>query len=41
MFKEVAQLVHKRVKEIPKSTCIACFHHSVEYLFRYLTFEAL
>ena len=40
-FKDVVSLIYAQVEEIPRETCIMCFRHCVEYLFRYLTFEPL
>ena len=37
-FREIAKLVHCQVVRIPRSTCIACFRHCIEHLFRYLSF---
>ena len=40
-FKEVASLVCKQAAGINKTTCVLCFRHVIEYLFRYLVFEPL
>ena len=34
-------MVYGQVEEIPRSVCVACVRHSIENLFRYLTFEPL